>query len=457
MAVIRVTNGLTYTVSDKDLDAALKEEELWAGKFREALGDRATYDGEKHRELAAEMDLIETRLGNYTGTIFDHVRSIFDDIVTRGFKHDLHFPLLVAQYRRYGFGEPPEQWVPPPSIQRLDAPPSPAATERHPEPVFSLLSPASSKQRPAERSRRHPVGGTMHADPGTAPTITSTNKGKAKQQPAVRADSGSTLATWKGKGREEGRQEKSNFQLEHDYDSKGGGPSRKTGETRRKRGQAELSAGKSSLSPTFTSDQGGYLLPGPSARPDTDGQNAAEMRSLREDFGKMSGTISKLDRQLDTMEKAFSGHIGRIEHSVNSKTSIITQELHDVRRALEENAQRYGIHREFTKPSRRFLGKAKDGRHYLPARELLPWVFAEQHEEGGGGQLVHAEAEEIEFDDGGASHPVLSTAVAVMPPIPRSPFAGDSSGSSLIPSHKRSQSQSAGNVEDQKGKRRRAE
>lgn len=124
MVIIRATNGHNYTVSDNDLASAMLEEETWAAEFRQALLDEAAYDELKHRDLAIEMNSIEARLGNYSGgTIFDYVRSIFDDILTRGFKHNLHFPQLLFQYRSYGFGEPPEQWVPPPDIQSRDASP----------------------------------------------------------------------------------------------------------------------------------------------------------------------------------------------------------------------------------------------------------------------------------------------------------------------------------------------
>jgi hypothetical protein len=209
MAIIRATNGLTYKVSNNQLAAALKEEEMWAGKLREALGDRVAYNEEKHRELAEEMDLIETRLGNYTGTIFDHVRSIFDDTKTRGFKHDLHFPQLVAQYKRYGFMEAPEQWVPPPDIQSREGSPALFLTQTQtlaPDPGFLRLSLPSAAQRPVVRPREQPVSRTTRpADAETAQPafeLTAIEKGKAKQQPAAR-EGNSFLATWKGEGREQ--------------------------------------------------------------------------------------------------------------------------------------------------------------------------------------------------------------------------------------------------------------
>jgi hypothetical protein len=144
MAIIRTTNGHNYKVSKEALAAALKEEEKWAGKLREALVGGAAYDEKKHRELAEEIELIEAKLGNYSGTIFDHVRSIFDDTVTRGFQHELHFPQLIAQYTRYGFGNPPEQWVPPPDVQSRDNTPE--------------LLPAAPAPRPATRSSQQPAG-----------------------------------------------------------------------------------------------------------------------------------------------------------------------------------------------------------------------------------------------------------------------------------------------------------
>ena len=70
------------------------------------------------------MTRIEALLGNYLGgTIFDHVRSIFDDTVTRGFQHSLHFPQLIDQYQRYATCVPPQQWVPPPDVHSRDASP----------------------------------------------------------------------------------------------------------------------------------------------------------------------------------------------------------------------------------------------------------------------------------------------------------------------------------------------
>jgi len=118
MAIIRTTSGYTHKVSNKDLAVSLQEEEAWAMKLRQALVHGAAYDEDKHCQLAKEMDSIEERLGNYAGgTIFDHIRSIFDDAATRGFQHDLHFPELLNQYRRYGFGEPPKQWIPPHDAQ----------------------------------------------------------------------------------------------------------------------------------------------------------------------------------------------------------------------------------------------------------------------------------------------------------------------------------------------------
>jgi hypothetical protein len=164
MAIIRASNGYTHKVSDTDLAVAMQEEEAWAKKLRQALVDKAAYDENTHRELAKEMEAIEARLGNYTGgTIFDHVRSIFDDAVIRGFQHDLHFPQLLIQYKRYGFGEPPEQWVPPPDVQSRDTSPVlfPAATQTSPHPTRSappgesnrLPSPIDA-YRPATRARK---------------------------------------------------------------------------------------------------------------------------------------------------------------------------------------------------------------------------------------------------------------------------------------------------------------
>jgi hypothetical protein len=150
MAIIRTSNGYTHKVSDIDLAVAMKEEEAWAKKLRQALVDKA-YDENTHRELAKEMEAIEARLGNYTGgTIFDHVRSIFDDAVTRGFQHDLHFPQLLIQYKRYGFGEPPEQWVPPPDVQSRDTSPVlfPAVTQTSPHPT-RLAPPGESNHLPS--------------------------------------------------------------------------------------------------------------------------------------------------------------------------------------------------------------------------------------------------------------------------------------------------------------------
>jgi len=134
MGIIRTTNGHTYKVSNNDLAAALQEKEKWAGKLRDALRVAAAYKEGTHSQLAEEMESIEARLGNYAGgTIFDHVRSIFNDTAVRGFQHALHFPELVNQYRRYGTSKPPNQWHPPPDAQSRD--PSPAAF--HPSPTQS--------------------------------------------------------------------------------------------------------------------------------------------------------------------------------------------------------------------------------------------------------------------------------------------------------------------------------
>jgi hypothetical protein len=168
MAIVRTTNGHTYKVSEEDLAAAMKEEEKWAGKLREALVCGAAYNERKHNELAEEMKSIESKLGNYAGgTIFDHVRSIFDDAATRGFRHGLHFPELVIQYTRYGFGDTPEQWIPPPDIQSRDGTP--------------VIPPLPSPCRPTTRSSQQPL---VHGMPTVKVTVDK--KGKSKQKPAVR-------------------------------------------------------------------------------------------------------------------------------------------------------------------------------------------------------------------------------------------------------------------------------
>jgi hypothetical protein len=155
MAIIRSTNGHAYKVSGEDLAIALKKEEGWAAKFREALASGALYNEEKHRELAQDMEAIEVHLGNYAGgTIFDHVRSIFDDSVTRGFRHDLHFPQLIAQYKRYGFGDTPEPWIPPPDTHGCGgtpALPNPVAT--HPPPAHTSRPAMTTNQTPAVQLR----------------------------------------------------------------------------------------------------------------------------------------------------------------------------------------------------------------------------------------------------------------------------------------------------------------
>jgi hypothetical protein len=190
MAIIRTTNGHKYKVSKEKLAAALKEEEKWAGKLREALVGGAAYDEKKHRELAEEMELIEEQLGDYSGTIFDHVRSIFDDTVTRGFQHELHFPQLIAQYTRYGFGNPPEQWVPPPDVQSRDNTPELLPPAPVPRPT------TRSNQQPAGR-RKPPVGRITQLALG----VTISKEDQATQ-PAARGES-SRAATRKPNDNEE--------------------------------------------------------------------------------------------------------------------------------------------------------------------------------------------------------------------------------------------------------------
>lgn len=149
MPFIKTTNAHAYLSSRKELDDALEKEEKWAGKLRGALANGA-YNEERHSELAKEMADIEAQLRNYAGgTIFDHVRSIFNDAMTRGFQHDLHFPQLIAQYTRYGLGDTPKQWIPPPSAHSCDGTPVLphfVVTQTHPRPV------TPSPPRPAHPS-----------------------------------------------------------------------------------------------------------------------------------------------------------------------------------------------------------------------------------------------------------------------------------------------------------------
>ena len=124
MAIICKTNGHKYMVSGANLNAALDQEESWAAQLREALATPASYGEKTHQKLADSMERIEALLGNYSeGTIFDHVRSIFDDTVTRGFQHSLHVPQLINQFHRYATRAPPQQWVPPPDVQSRNASP----------------------------------------------------------------------------------------------------------------------------------------------------------------------------------------------------------------------------------------------------------------------------------------------------------------------------------------------
>lgn len=155
MPSIRLTSRYNYKVPDNDLAAALMEEEAWATNLRQALLDKASYDGDKHLQLAKEMDSIEARLGNYRdGTIFDHVRSIFDDSQIRGFHHDLHFPQLLNQYRRYGLGERPEQWVPPPDTESWELLPAPyvSSTAAPPSPINKPTSTPGLQLQPLANS-----------------------------------------------------------------------------------------------------------------------------------------------------------------------------------------------------------------------------------------------------------------------------------------------------------------
>ncbi|KIM34595.1 hypothetical protein M413DRAFT_33169 [Hebeloma cylindrosporum] len=168
MAIIRKTNGRTHTVTPANLESALRREEAWAGRFREALLDPGSYDEHKHVQFREDMEKVENLLGNFSGgTIFDHLRSIFDDSVTRGFVHDLHFPQLVEQYRRYAVQEPPQQWIPPLDVQSRD-------------PTPELIPPPPKKPVRGEQN----AGSRQNDDTHRAPAAAK-GKGRASAHPVA--------------------------------------------------------------------------------------------------------------------------------------------------------------------------------------------------------------------------------------------------------------------------------
>jgi hypothetical protein len=162
MPIIRATNGHRYEVAPDVLEAALQDEVQWAEKLKTALEKEAAYTEDTHKKLAREMEEIEARLGNFRGgTIFDHMRSIFDDAVPRGYDHALHFPALLAQYVRYAYNEPIQQWIPPPDIQSRDTSPVLAAlpavrarAHSPPAPVRNPAPPAKGKGKETEKQQR---------------------------------------------------------------------------------------------------------------------------------------------------------------------------------------------------------------------------------------------------------------------------------------------------------------
>jgi hypothetical protein len=186
-------------------------------------------------------------------------------------------------------------------------------------------------------------------------------------------------------------------------------------------------------------------------------KQAADTRSLRKEFAEMSQTIVNLDRRLMNMGLEFSKRMLAIWEGVNGKTEVISEEIRGMRKGLEENDRRYGVIRGFTEEMKMFLGRAKDGRFYLDAKDVIApmdWEFEEEVDEQP--KEVQEEAP-IEQEVGPAGQPA---AAETMSSSPRSVVVGPSRLPPVPPrnnSRKRSQSAMATDVDDGDGKRQRKE
>jgi hypothetical protein len=394
MTIIRTNNGYNYNVSDNDLAAAMQDEEAWATRLRQALVNKGAYDEVVHTQLADEMDSIEARLGNYAGgTIFDHVRSIFDDAATRGFQHDLHFPQLLIQYRRYGFREHPEQWVPPPDVQSRDLSPvlSRAATKTPPRPSRSptpraklhFLPPAASGsatktgqtlagrsevlQPELSTSRTKPEVGTTKSaapkDTGDRPGYVPA--GATKLQPGCSRCEGAARPCWVLRKTKKKvacydcrklrmKCDLCDNDLADGEDTKEVPPPKKSSQPRLKdtttaaapEEQAEV-AGQYLCAP-YLPEVASHPRPETSARLQVCETQGDELRKLRKEFAELTKTVQRLEKRCSTMERYFSDHLLRTWEGVNNQTALIYEEVDGIREGLEVHGQRYGVLRDFS-------------------------------------------------------------------------------------------------------------
>jgi hypothetical protein len=349
MAIIRITNGHRYTVSGEALDAALEEEEIWAGRLREALLNGVVYSEEKHKEFAKDMEEIEARLGNYTkGTIFDHVRSIFDDSVTRGFQHDLHYPQLVDQYRRYATRQPPKQWTPPPDIaSRESSPVLPMADGRH-----SRVSRNSQVPAPPIKQKARPA---IKRRDGTMPK-------KVVPKEVIHLDSDENI--------NEAAPSKAIPKQRHAREEQAEDPSRPS--------SAIEFASKYFLPPTAP-----VYLPAPTdlvARLDA---SENDNRKTREDLTKLTQEVRNLghrsqmmslqnvDRLSQTVALQNIDRLLSIWDGTAPHKEWVTRGVHGVRSAEDEDVQRHGRIEAFAHEMRLHLRRAREAGLLVPRSDAL--------------------------------------------------------------------------------------
>jgi hypothetical protein len=436
MAIIRTNNGYNYKVSDNDLAAALEEEERWARRLREALVHKGTYDGVVHIRLADEMNSIEARLGNYAGgTIFDHVRSIFDDAATRGFQYDLHFPQLLIQYRRYGFGEPPEQWVPPPDVQSRNLSPiiSPASRETPPRPTGSptpvtklhlLLPPTAGSatrtvQTLANRSEAlvpslpQPESSTSNSKSKIATTELTAPKVRkghnsndrpgdvpetaTKLQPGCSRCEGAAKPCWVlrktkkkvacyGCRRLRMKCDLCDDDVANGEDAKEVPPPKKNKQPRPKDATTAAApeeqvedAGQYSYIP-YMPEVASHIRPETSARLQVDETQGGELRALRKQFAELTKTVHRLEKRCSTMERYFQAHLLRTWEGVNHQTALIYEEVDGIREGLEVHGQRYGVLRDFSqRMDDLYMGMGSNA--HADSMKPLSWETEPDHEE----------------------------------------------------------------------------